>query len=135
MKYCVSFKYKGNIYKKNFYAKNKAHLESKLKNYIVLEIIEVKEFLDIFLKKPTNKELLFAFYAFKLGLKAHLALPKILENLQNTTKNKILKKQFISVYNSLQSGKSLKESFKEVKDEVYIEKDTDLSFLGGANNA
>ncbi|MDD6055761.1 MAG: type II secretion system F family protein [Helicobacter sp.] len=112
MKYCVSFKYKGNIYKKNFYAKNKAHLESKLKNYIVLEIIEVKEFLDIFLKKPTNKELLFAFYAFKLGLKAHLALPKILENLQNTTKNKILKKQFISVYNSLQSGKSLKESFK-----------------------
>ena len=54
-----------------------------------------------------------AFYQFKMGLKANLALRENLESIQRHTKNKTLQKQFSKTCQALYKGKELSSCFKE----------------------
>lgn len=113
----VQFKQKGKIQTRTFSAKTQKELENKLhsQHLFILSITPqttLKDKLSV-LNPPKIKEILSAFYELKLGLKAHLPLNLLLENLQNHTKNPRLSAQFSKALFALNSGKPLSLSFKE----------------------
>lgn len=112
MRFLVKYKSQGKIYTKVFKAHSQAELERNLKGIIVLEITPKSNLLEL-QRKIGAKDLLSAFYEFKLGLKARLPLQTLLENLQNHCKNKTLKTRFQKALLALNSGKNLAQSFKE----------------------
>lgn len=117
MQFLVQYKQKGKIQTKFYYAKTQAELENKLQSQhlFILKITpktSLKEKLSK-LNPPKTKEILSSFYELKLGLKAHLPLSVLLENLKNHTKNPLLSAQFAKALFVLNSGKSLSQSFKE----------------------
>ncbi len=116
-KFQVQYKQKGKIQTRNYYAKTQAELKDKLQSQhlFVLKITPKSSLQDKFLRlnPPKTKEILSAFYELKLGLKAHLPLSLLLENLQCHTKNPLLSAQFAKALFALNSGKSLAPSFKE----------------------
>lgn len=115
MRFLVKYKLQGKIHTQIFKAPSKKALEEELhkQRYIVLELRQKQSIKDRFYKKPTIKEILNAFYELKLGLKAHLPLQELLENVQKHTKNKALSGQFEKAHYALNSGKTLAQSFKE----------------------
>lgn len=112
MRFLVKYKSQGKIYTKVFKTHSQAELERNLKGIIVLEITPKSNLLEL-QRKIGAKDLLSAFYEFKLGLKARLPLQTLLENLQNHCKNKTLKIRFQKALLALNSGKNLAQSFKE----------------------
>ena len=122
MTFLVQYKSKGKIYKKKIKAKSKEDLEKQLNGVICLEIREVPSFLESILlaQKPKLKEILSAFYQLRLGIRAHLSLKESLHQTLHFTKNPILKQQFISVENSLNSGKNLALCFRDAKFSDFI---------------
>ncbi|WP_300706410.1 type II secretion system F family protein [Helicobacter sp. UBA3407] len=116
-KFRVQYKQKGKIQTKIYNVKTQSELENKLQSQhlFVLKITpqsSLKDKLFAF-QTPKTKEILSAFYELKLGLKAHLPLNLLLENLQTHTKNPFLSAQFAKALFALNSGKSLSLSFKE----------------------
>ncbi|WP_299546429.1 type II secretion system F family protein [uncultured Helicobacter sp.] len=110
MRFIVKYKHQGKIYTKAFSSQEK--LEQSLKGARILSITQKPNFLDL-QRNINTKDLLGAFYEFKLGLKARLPLQTLLENLQNHCKNKSLKIRFQKALFALNSGKNLSQSFKE----------------------
>ena len=93
-KFRVQYKQKGKIQTKIYNVKTQSELENKLQSQhlFVLKITpqsSLKDKLFAF-QTPKTKEILSAFYELKLGLKAHLPLNLLLENLQTHTKNPFL---------------------------------------------
>lgn len=117
MQFLVQHKQKGRIQTKTYHAKTRSELEATLQsqNLFVLNITPKTSFKERIAQfnPPKTKEILSAFYELKLGLKAHLPLNLLLENLQNHTKNPLLSAQFAKALFALNSGKSLSLSFKE----------------------
>ncbi|WP_297813434.1 type II secretion system F family protein [uncultured Helicobacter sp.] len=113
----VQYKQKGKIQTQTYHAKTQEELENKLQSQqlFVLKITRKLSLKDklLMLNPPKTKEILSAFYELKLGLKAHLPLNLLLENLQNHTKNPLLSARFAKALFALNSGKPLSLSFKE----------------------
>lgn len=113
----VQYKQKGKIQTRIYHAKTQKELENKLQSQhlFVLKITPKPSLKDkmLMLNPPKTKEVLSSFYELKLGLKAHLPLNLLLENLQNHTKNPLLSARFSKALFALNSGKSLSLSFKE----------------------
>ena len=88
----VKFKKQGKIYHQKFNAKSQKELEINLRNQkiFVLSIEPKEDWLEkiMIFQKPKISEVLSAFYQFKMGLKANLALRENLESIQRHTKNK-----------------------------------------------
>ncbi|MDE5925162.1 MAG: type II secretion system F family protein [Helicobacter sp.] len=116
-KFQVQYKQKGKIQTQTYNVKTQSELENKLQSQhlFVLKITPQSSLKDklFTLQTPKTKEILSAFYELKLGLKAHLPLNLLLENLQTHTKNPLLSSQFAKALFALNSGKSLSLSFKE----------------------
>ncbi len=113
----VQYKQKGKIQTKTYNVKTQGELENKLQSehLFILSITprpSLKERLAK-LNPPKTKEVLSAFYELKLGLKAHMPLSLLLENLQHHTQNPFLSSQFSKALFALNSGKPLALSFKE----------------------
>lgn len=113
----VKFKKQGKIYHQKFNAKSQKELEINLCNQkiFVLSIEPKEDWLEkiMIFQKPKISEVLSAFYQFKMGLKANLALRENLESIQRHTKNKMLQKQFSKTCQALYKGKELSLCFKE----------------------
>ncbi|MBX7491555.1 type II secretion system F family protein, partial [Helicobacter turcicus] len=112
MRFIVKYKSQGKIYTKVFSASSQAQLEQNLKHVVVLSITPKTSIWE-FQRSVSLKDLLGAFYALKLGLKAQLPLQILLENIQNHCRNKTLRLRFQKALFALNSGKNLAQSFKE----------------------
>lgn len=112
MRFIVKYKRQGKICTKVFSAPSLAQLEWNLKNVIVLSIAPKTSIWEL-QRNVSTRDLLGAFYELKLGLKAHLPLQILLENIQNHCKNKTLSLRFKRALFALNSGKNLAQSFKE----------------------
>lgn len=120
MYFKVCYKHKGKIHHKTLKAENKIALQKELQGTIILSIQEQKNLFSAFKRQPSKKEQLHAFYTFKLGLKAHLPLAVILENIIHNCNNPTLKSQFEEAHTALHLGKDLGSSFKEAGFNAFI---------------
>lgn len=110
MRFIVKYKDQGKIYTKVFGSQEE--LEQNLKGVLLLSITPKSSFFEL-QRSVSTKDLLGAFYEFRLGIKACLPLQFLLKNIQSHCKNKNLKLRFQKVLLALNSGKSLAQSFKE----------------------
>lgn len=113
MRFIVKYKFQGRIHTKTFRASSQNALESELRKKRFLPLLITPKTSFSFQGSPKSKDLLSAFYELKLGLKAHLPLQVLLENLSAHSQSKALRECFLKALFALNSGKSLALSFKE----------------------
>ena len=113
----VKFKKQGKIYHQKFNAKSQKEIEINLRNQkiFVLSIEPKEDWLEkiMIFQKPKISEVLSAFYQFKMGLKANLALRDNLESIQRHTKIKHSKSSFQKLVKHFIRVKSFHRALKK----------------------
>ncbi len=112
---------KGQIVEGHYMAQSEQEIITILKdnNYFpisVEEIIETQISKNLFIRKPTQKDMAIFCEQFYIMLNSGIGIVQILEILERQTKNKVLKKTIGFLYEDVQKGMALSEGMKKHKE-------------------
>jgi len=109
---------KGQIVEGHYMAQSEQEIITILKdnNYFpisVEEIIETQISKNLFIRKPTQKDMAIFCEQFYIMLNSGIGIVQILEILERQTKNKVLKKTIGFLYEDVQKGMALSEGIRK----------------------